>query len=180
MSRSEVIQRLKVLRANAPNHERYVFDMSIEALEQEGKLEKIRQILEAETYVEGNMVYVHDSVTRLVHIREVFMENEQMEFPNTFDEFAKEYGFNDKKEVYTNGSELIPVFRVKQWLEHIECKAEDCVSRAYLKQSMIEYGWQHPDSTVTEYVESLPSVYPKSEIKVEDMGRYDPYTDKFI
>ena len=47
-----------------------------------------------------------------------------MTFPNTFDEFAKEYGFNDKEEVYTNGSELIPIFRVKQWLEHIENKTE--------------------------------------------------------
>jgi hypothetical protein len=44
--------------------------------------------------------------------------NEQMEFPETFEKFAKEYGFKDDKEVYTNGSELIPIFRVKQWLEH--------------------------------------------------------------
>ena len=42
----------------------------------------------------------------------------QMEFPNTFDEFVKEYGFKDDKEVYTNGSDLIQIFRVKQWLEH--------------------------------------------------------------
>ena len=45
--------------------------------------------------------------------------SEQMEFPKTFDEFVEEYGFKDKEEVYTNGSDLIPVFRVKQWLEHI-------------------------------------------------------------
>ena len=44
--------------------------------------------------------------------------NEQMEFPATFEKFAKEYGFKDDKEVYTNGSDLIPIFRVKQWLEH--------------------------------------------------------------
>lgn len=43
---------------------------------------------------------------------------EQMEFPETFEGFAKEYGFKDDKEVYTNGSDLIPIFRVKQWLEH--------------------------------------------------------------
>lgn len=45
---------------------------------------------------------------------------EQMDFPNTFDEFAEDYGFKDKDKIYTNGSELIPVFRVKQWLEHIK------------------------------------------------------------
>ena len=44
--------------------------------------------------------------------------DEIMDFPNTFDEFAEEYGFKDSEEVYTNGSDLIPVFRVKQWLEH--------------------------------------------------------------
>lgn len=43
--------------------------------------------------------------------------NEQMQFPETFEEFAKEFGFKDDKEVYTNGSDLIPIFRVKQWLE---------------------------------------------------------------
>ena len=43
--------------------------------------------------------------------------NEQMSFPETFEGFAKEYGFKDDKEVYTNGIELIPIFRVKQWLE---------------------------------------------------------------
>jgi len=47
------------------------------------------------------------------------MSKEQiMEFPDTFEKFAKEYGFKDDKEVYTNGSDLIPIFRVKQWLEH--------------------------------------------------------------
>ena len=44
--------------------------------------------------------------------------NEQMEFPETFEKFAEEYGFKDDKEVYTNGSDLIPIFRVKQWFEH--------------------------------------------------------------
>lgn len=39
-----------------------------------------------------------------------------MEFPTSFDEFAKDYGFKD--DVYTNGSDLIQVSRVKQWLEH--------------------------------------------------------------
>ena len=43
---------------------------------------------------------------------------EMMTFPETFEEFAEEYGFVDEKEVYTNGSELIAIFRVKQWLEH--------------------------------------------------------------
>lgn len=41
-----------------------------------------------------------------------------MAFPETFDEFAEWFGFVDSKEYYTNGAKLIPVFRVKQWLEN--------------------------------------------------------------
>lgn len=44
---------------------------------------------------------------------------EQMTFPKTFDEFAEQYKIVDKEQVYTNGTELIPIFRVKQWLGHI-------------------------------------------------------------
>lgn len=40
-----------------------------------------------------------------------------MSFPNTFDEFAEQYKIVDDKKIYTNGTELIPIFRVKQWLE---------------------------------------------------------------
>ena len=46
------------------------------------------------------------------------MTGDVMEFPETFEEFAKAYSIVDRKEVYTNGSKLIPVFRVKQWLEN--------------------------------------------------------------
>ena len=41
------------------------------------------------------------------------------EFPNTWEEFEQAYGFEDRKEIYTNGSRLIQSFRVKQWLDHI-------------------------------------------------------------
>lgn len=41
-----------------------------------------------------------------------------MSFSNTIDEFLDSYAFKDKEEVYTNGSMLIPTFRVKQGIEH--------------------------------------------------------------
>lgn len=46
--------------------------------------------------------------------------DETMNFPDTWEEFVEEFGFSDSKEVYTNGTKLIPVFRVEQWLEHNE------------------------------------------------------------
>lgn len=44
---------------------------------------------------------------------------EQMNFPNTFKEFAEQYKTVDTKEIYSNGIEYIPIFRVEQWLEYI-------------------------------------------------------------
>ena len=45
---------------------------------------------------------------------------EMMDFTKTWEEFVEYYGFRDKEQVYTNGSVLIPAFRVEQWLEHIK------------------------------------------------------------
>ena len=67
------------------------------------------------------------------------MANVQMEFPGTWEEYEKDYGFNDSEEVYTNNARLIPSFRVKQWLDHLpsiqpttkeNLVVEDCISRA--------------------------------------------------
>lgn len=50
--------------------------------------------------------------------------SEQMNFPATFKEFAETYKIVDSEQVYTNSAELIPIFRVEQWLEHISQKIE--------------------------------------------------------
>lgn len=41
-----------------------------------------------------------------------------MSFPRDWKEFVTDYSFVDHKEFYTNGSRLIPVFRVEQMMEH--------------------------------------------------------------
>ena len=43
---------------------------------------------------------------------------ENMNYPENPIDFIKQYSFSDKQRVYTNGSELISVFRVGQMLEH--------------------------------------------------------------
>lgn len=42
-----------------------------------------------------------------------------MEFSDDWREFLKSYSFKDTEELYTNGSELIQVFRVEQLIEHL-------------------------------------------------------------
>lgn len=46
------------------------------------------------------------------------MSGEHMQFPPTWENFIDLYGFIDRENIYTNGSELIQTFRVKQMIEH--------------------------------------------------------------
>ena len=43
---------------------------------------------------------------------------ECMEFPDTVEEFMEQYKLVDTEEVYSNGCEFVPIFRMKQWFEH--------------------------------------------------------------
>ena len=45
---------------------------------------------------------------------------DRMEFPKTMKEFIGGCSFKDREEIYTNGAELIPVFRVEQAFEYYE------------------------------------------------------------
>lgn len=54
---------------------------------------------------------------------------DSMEFPKTIEEFLDDYSFKDKEEVYTNGSVLIPLFRVKQGLEHYMQELNTTINR---------------------------------------------------
>ena len=60
----------------------------------------------------------------------------KMHFPDTLEEFIKSYSFTDDKEIYTNGSELIPTFRLKQWEEHKEDEKNQLIS--FLKKHIKE------------------------------------------
>ena len=44
--------------------------------------------------------------------------SECMPIPDNWKDFVKEYSFKDIREIYTNGSWLIPTFRVEQMMEH--------------------------------------------------------------
>lgn len=43
------------------------------------------------------------------------MMGEIMQFPETVEEFMQQYKITDTQQVYTNGTELVPIFRMKQW-----------------------------------------------------------------
>ena len=95
--------------------------------------------------------------------------SDMMTFPETWEEFEKSYGFTDNEEVYTNGSRLIPSFRVKQWLDYIaqhENKQQatvssDCISR---QDAINAFEPDHPvdwyTTQIIETLETLPSAEP--------------------
>lgn len=43
---------------------------------------------------------------------------DMMQFPEQWEDFLHDYEFEDARRIYTNGSRLIPSFRVKQMMEH--------------------------------------------------------------
>lgn len=42
---------------------------------------------------------------------------EIMQFPETVEEFMQQYKITDSEQIYTNGAELVPIFRMQQWFE---------------------------------------------------------------
>lgn len=95
--------------------------------------------------------------------------DDMMTFPDTWEEYEKQYGFNDKDEVYTNGSRLIPSFRVKQWLEHLPTVAKketvDAISRKMVQS--IEMSDWHGETYAEGFCDAidnvldLPSIEPR-------------------
>lgn len=71
--------------------------------------------------------------------------SDMMPTPDNWKDFVKEYSFKDKEEIYTNGSELIPVFRVEQMKEHyfVEKQVAEYWYQGYYKLlgELANYKW---------------------------------------
>lgn len=48
--------------------------------------------------------------------------SECMTFPDTVEEFMDSYMIVDTEQVYTNGTALVPIYRMRQWFEHEQKK----------------------------------------------------------
>ena len=44
---------------------------------------------------------------------------EMMTFPASVEEFMEQYKTTDTEHVYSNGTEFVPIYRMKQWFEHV-------------------------------------------------------------
>ena len=43
---------------------------------------------------------------------------DMMIFPASVEEFMEQYKMTDTEHVYSNGTEYVPIYRMKQWFEH--------------------------------------------------------------
>lgn len=48
--------------------------------------------------------------------------DDMMQFPKTVEEFMEQYKIVDAEQIYTNGAELVPIFRMKQWFISHPCE----------------------------------------------------------
>lgn len=77
-----------------------------------------------------------------------------MEFPKTMKEFVDSYSFKDREEVYTNGVELIPVFRVEQAIEHYEKEIRNKAIDDFAKKMFdVAYEDYESDKLIIDYVD---------------------------
>ena len=50
-----------------------------------------------------------------------------MAFPASVEEFMEQYKMTDTKHVYSNGTEFVPIYRMKQWFEHVNYNGDSDV-----------------------------------------------------
>lgn len=46
------------------------------------------------------------------------MGGDIMTFPDTVEEFMEQYKMVDREQIYSNGCEYVPIYRMKQWFAH--------------------------------------------------------------
>lgn len=101
-----------------------------------------------------------------------------MTFPATVEEFMEQYKIVDDEKVYTNGADLVPIFRMMQWFEHVS--ATDTISRQAAIDITLQYCPDddgvcskagHDPREMLDEIEQLPPAQPqrtdtlKAEIK---------------
>lgn len=120
-----------------------------------------------------------------------------MTFPDTVEEFMEQYKIVDDEKVYTNGADLVPIFRMKQWFER--ASTADTISRRAALDIFDDYNVAVENGQIEAYSRdrkrlcdlppaqlgtNLTEEYAKAvrnwlvnyQVKCADLaGRYTPY-----
>lgn len=78
---------------------------------------------------------------------------DMMTFPDTVEEFMEQYKITDTEHIYTNGTELVPIFRMRQWFDHksephwIPCSERLPQKTGEYLVTKISIGWNYEEYT---------------------------------
>ena len=75
--------------------------------------------------------------------------NNCMTFPDTVEEFMEQNKVVDTEQIYSNGTEFVPIFRMKQWFEHLPSAEQERktgkwvykTTDAYIQRTCSACGW---------------------------------------
>ncbi len=94
-----------------------------------------------------------------------------MTFPNTVEEFMEQYKIIDTEQVYTNGTELVPIFRMEQWFEHLPRKGKWVIDNGLYRCSACNHLWSElwwVETVPLEKMLELMPYCPKCGVKMEN------------
>ena len=103
------------------------------------------------------------------------MSGDIMEFPDTVEEFMEEYKMVDKHEVYSNGIEYVPIFRMEQWFEHCTEKEKDITQKDWADYwHKLAQSYAHTIHVMAEAIaqHGIRQWIPCSERLPDDDGSY--------
>ena len=97
---------------------------------------------------------------------------DMMDYPPTWEEFIDNFTILDIEEVYTNRDVLVPLFRVKQMMEHYYREGNMEIAKIGLSYIVYRYtccGYEHAESTTdTGASEVPPNWCPNCGAKIVD------------
>ena len=103
--------------------------------------------------------------------------SDMMTFPATVEEFMEQYKIVDDEKVYTNGADLVPIFRMMQWFEYVSATdtisrqaAIDAIENAFDRETILN---RFVRKIAISAVRLLPSAQPEI-IRCKDCKEYDP------
>lgn len=99
-----------------------------------------------------------------------------MTFPKTVDEFMEQYKVVDEDHAYSNGTAFVPIFRMKQWFEHLKEQAEEDKMVEYIERnSAIQAAsiWNGDEGTEA-WIQTALKKLPAADVRPVVRGKWKP------
>lgn len=68
-----------------------------------------------------------------------------MTFPESVEEFMEQYKMTDTEQVYSNGTEYVPIYRMRQWFENCRNQQRQTIDAIPVVRCQdCKHAWIHP------------------------------------